>query len=58
MVMSHASIPPDSRSDDEREVCALYRQVLDCWNMRNAGDFAAAMNPAPTAGANCIDEPA
>lgn len=31
----------DSPSTDETEVRALYRQILDCWNKRDAGDMAA-----------------
>ncbi|MER3424166.1 MAG: DUF4440 domain-containing protein [Nitrospiraceae bacterium] len=27
--------------NDEREVCALYQELLSCWNKRNAADFAA-----------------
>lgn len=34
--------PHDSRSTDEREVRALYRQLLDGWNKRSADAFAAA----------------
>lgn len=30
-----------SPPNDEIEVSALYMQLLDCWNRRNAGDFAA-----------------
>ncbi len=35
------SRPQDSPSPDEIEVCALYRQLLDGWNKRNANAFAA-----------------
>jgi uncharacterized protein (TIGR02246 family) len=34
-------MPGDSRPNDEREVCRLHRGILDAWNRRNAGDFAA-----------------
>ena len=35
------SRPQDSPPPDEIEVCALYRQLLDSWNKRNANAFAA-----------------
>ncbi len=34
--------PQDSASPDEIEVRALYRQMLDGWNKRDAGAFAAS----------------
>ncbi len=37
---SHTSGARDSRSTDEREVRSLYQEMLDCWNKRNADDFA------------------
>jgi uncharacterized protein (TIGR02246 family) len=30
-----------SSSTDETAISTLYQQLLDCWNRRNAGDFAA-----------------
>ena len=33
--------PQDSLPTDESEVRALYRQLLDSWNSRNADNFAA-----------------
>ncbi len=38
---SHTSRPRDSRSNDESKVCSLYREMLECWNKRNADDLAA-----------------
>src|SRR5260370_30699145 len=38
---SQPSRPQDSPSPNEIEVCALYRQLLDGWNKRNANAFAA-----------------
>lgn len=38
---SHTSRTRESQSTVEREVCSLYRELLDCWNRRNAADFAA-----------------
>ena len=35
------SRPQDSPATDEIEVRTLYGQLLDSWNRRNAGDFAA-----------------
>lgn len=38
---SHTFGPQDSPSPDEIEVRELYRQMLDGWNKRSAGAFAA-----------------
>jgi uncharacterized protein (TIGR02246 family) len=40
-VKTDASRPHDPASQDEREVCSLYRSLLDCWNRRDAADFAS-----------------
>ncbi len=38
---SQTSRAQDTPPTDEAEVRALYRQILDAWNQRNAGDMAA-----------------
>lgn len=39
---AQTSASQDSPSSDENEVRALYRNLLDSWNRRSAGDYAAA----------------
>src|SRR5262245_30913992 len=38
---THPSRPQDAHPADEAAVGALYQQLLDSWNRRNAADFAA-----------------
>ena len=38
---TQSSRSQNSPSPDETEVAGLYHQLLDCWNKRNAHDFAA-----------------
>ena len=38
---AHTTEPPGSPAPDESAIRSLYGALLDCWNKRNAGDYAA-----------------
>ncbi|MFL5663706.1 MAG: SgcJ/EcaC family oxidoreductase [Ktedonobacteraceae bacterium] len=42
---THSFQPQDSASPDEIKVRTLYQQLLDSWNKRSAGEFAALFTP-------------